>query len=488
MKPFERNFYLYSIMMCIILVVYAFYVFPIPGTDAIVFIPTAYLYSKGFGMTNPLYFVTQLTDLTGTNKFNYYVPFFPYLLGLLSKIRPGFTTIFLFCSLFSSISLLLYTKVVAKMLPQRPGMLLKAMALLSLSYIATYLLPTVGRPENITGLLVFLIYILYRKQHEISKPLYMTLLAVLFAMIFASQVICFFFCFLFYVLYDVVNSQNIYKTILRNVLLFVGTMVLFCIIVQVTPNGLANTIEGIRLHMKFVFSRTDRSMSLFLHYWVFANLNFGFLVIFLLATVFFIGEMYSKLKEAAKLKIIVSGAIILIIAAGVVKFILYASPTVYNATEFILPISAYIFCTLLFIGEGRLQKTLSTLVLVTFAAGSLVFVRNFILFVHTLNTGKDHLSAKVVVDKVTANNKHIYITGGLWSLFDDMNKISIFDEGTCKSGDTVLIQQAYRNFPPSLSGRYTVLYDWRTNVDTKFMGLKLSNRPHGYGFVMCRIN
>ena len=331
MKSFEKNFYLFSILLCIILVLYAIYVFPIPGTDSIVFIPPALLYSKGLGLANPLYYVTNLTDLTHTNRFNYYVPFYSFFLGLLSKIKPGVKTIFFFCALFSSANLLLYSKVISSFLPQQFGTTIKIMILLSVTYIATYLLPTVGRPENITCLFVFLLYILYRKKNEINKVQYYVLNAVLFSLILSSQLICFYFAFLFYILYEIINTENIYKTILRNVLLFLGVLLLFCVILQLTPNGLVSTVNGIMLHIKYVLTRADRSFALFVHYWLFAQLNFGFLIIFLLSAVFFLKEIYIRTRTAAINKLMLVVILLIAILFGIIKFILYASPTVYNA-------------------------------------------------------------------------------------------------------------------------------------------------------------
>src|ERR1700679_2174392 len=100
MNTFKITFYSLSIIVCAVLIIYGLNVFPVPGTDSIVFIPPALLFSKGYGLANPLYYVTQFTDPTHTNRFNYYVPFYSLLLGILSKIKPSIKTIFLFCSLF----------------------------------------------------------------------------------------------------------------------------------------------------------------------------------------------------------------------------------------------------------------------------------------------------------------------------------------------------------------------------------------------------
>jgi hypothetical protein len=481
---FRKKLYLFSTLICIVLMFYAVYVYPIPGTDSIVFIPPALLYSKGLGLTNPLYYVTKFTDLTHTNKFNYYVPFYSFFLGLLSKIKPGIKTIFFICAVFSSANILLYNRIVLSFVPEKIGAGLKIIILLSVTYIATYLLPTVGRPENFTTLFVFVVYIIYNKRGEMNKVVYYLLITLLFSLMLSTQLLCFFFCFMFYVLYDIINAEHIYKVIFRNLLLFLCSVILFCVILQCTPNGLINTITGIKLHIQYVLGRADRSWSLFIYYWVLAPLNFGFLIIFLLSLFFFIKEIYKKLANAARDKIIIVVIVIVGITASAFKFILYAGPTVYTATEFILPLSAYLIYNIIHVEKNSCKKIVGSITMVTFLAGTLIFIRGFILFVDTLQSGKGFDSARPVINKYLGKRKNVYITGGLWSLFDDLDNLTVLYD--YMPGDTVAIQQSY-TAAPITKDRFTILYDWRTIDEKRFLGIKLSNRPYGYGFVICKM-
>src|SRR5207253_464144 len=162
---------------------------------------------------------TKITDPTHTNRFNYYVPFYPFLLGLLSKPHPGIKTIFFICSLFSTANIFLYTRHLARNLTAYTSKAVQVMALLSIPYVATYLL-------FITAELL---------------------------------------------------DENVRTTIITNSLRFAAILLLFCLVLAISPNGLANTITGIRLHVTYVLDRTDRSVSLFLYYWLLAPLNIGFL-------------------------------------------------------------------------------------------------------------------------------------------------------------------------------------------------------------------
>ena len=183
MNRYKLLLYSVTAVVSVILILYGLNIFPTPGTDSRVFIPTALLYSQGFGLINPLYDVSVVgvaTDITNAIKFNYYVPFFPMMLGTLSKIHPGIKTIFLICSLFSISSLFLYCRTLLSVIPQQLTGPVKALVLSSIIYVATYVIPTVGRPENLTVLLVFMIYILYGKRNVINSVLYNVLLCTIF--------------------------------------------------------------------------------------------------------------------------------------------------------------------------------------------------------------------------------------------------------------------------------------------------------------------
>ena len=359
-------------------------------------------------------------------------------------------------------------------------MLLKAGILLSVSYISTYLLPTIGRPETVTTLFVFLVYLLFLKRKELNKTLYYSLVTVLFSFMLSAQVICFFFCFLFFALYDILYSENVYKSILVNFLVFTGTLALTALIIQITPNGLVNTVQGIKTHMDYVFNRSDRSVSLFVHFWVFNNLNFFFPIILFSSAFFWVREVYQKLKGVAAVKTI--------IIYGVNKFILYGAPTIYNATEFILPMCAYMMLNIFRLEKIKARGVFVALSLVVFISGNVIFLRNIILFVDTVKSGRDFDKAKVVINKFTGKNAQNYITNGLWPLYDNLDNINVLWAKKYHSGDTTVIQQAYHPaVDTSESNRYTEIYNWRTPEPIKFMGLTIANGPYGYGFVIYKV-
>lgn len=487
MNKFKAVFYALCALTCVILVVYAVNVFPIAGTDSMVFIPPALLYAKGQGLANPLYYVTQFTDPTHTNRFNYYVPFYSWFLGMLSKVRPSIPTVFTVASLFSVANILLYAGAVSSWLNERLSVGVKALVLLSVTYVATYLFPTVGRPEGITTLLVFGIYLLYRHRARINPMAYNMAICVLFGLMLLSQLICFYFCFLFFVTYELFYTTNIIKTIWVNTLRFAAILGLFCLLLAVSPNGLANTITGIKLHVSFVFERNSGGLPLYLLFWVWAPLNFGFILVFLLAAAFYIRDITTRFRQIPLAQAVLLAGVQLFIVYGFVKFVLYAAPTIYNATTFIMPLTAYLIYNIIHLSPARARNGATAMLMAAYVGGSLLFLRSFALFIDYKQDGKDYAAARAIANNIANNNTHVYTTLSLWPLFDNLDSVHFFNENIMHKDDIIIVQQAYHAMPEVMKGKYTVMYDFTTAEKRKFLGITLTNRPQGYSFLVCKI-
>jgi hypothetical protein len=248
-----------------------------------------------------------------------------------------------------------------------------------------------------------------------------------------------------------------------------------------------STINGIRTHVDYVFTRSDRSIELFIYYWLFAPNNFGFLILFILGAIFFIREVYVRLTRSELIKRALIALLLLALIGGIVKFILYASPTIYNASEFILPLTAYVIFNINKVGY-KSQKAFMWTAAITFFSGTVIFLRTLILFADDLKHEKNYSVAKAVISKYAGGNRNIYITNGMWTLFDDLDKLKLFNESNYKTGDTVIVQQAYGRFPDSLRDKCTIIYDWRRYPEeVRFWGMKIANGPHDYSFVICKI-
>ncbi|MBL7692934.1 MAG: hypothetical protein JNM41_15175 [Flavipsychrobacter sp.] len=486
MRNFKPVFVGSAISISILLIIYAVLVFPLPGTDSFVFMPPALSFAKNQGLTNHLYYVAEFTDPTHSNRFNYYVPFFPMALGWLSRIKPDIRTIFLICSLFSVAGITLFTATIKRHLTDKITPQIKLGLILTFTFLSIYLLPTVGRPENFSGIFIFLIFLLYRHRSQIKPALYYPVIITLFSVLFSTQVIGLFFSFLIYALFEVLNSRNVLLKCVELVAVFAAVVGGFCLILALSPHGLSETVNAIGWHIALALNRSDSTFRMLVYYWTYAPLSFGFVFIFICCLVFFLADIRSKWASAPKFTIFVSLVPLCILLIGLYKYALNAAPTVYNVTQFIFPMMTYLWLQILSPVKSRFTKLTFPVVLVTVVAGLFMFLRTFVLFADTMISGKDFATARALAESYTRNNKKVITSNGIWPIFSDIKKPYVIITDQFDKGDTIIMQEAYFSLPLQFSEKCDVIYDWRRHKPTNIFGIKLSNNPNGYGFVILK--
>lgn len=486
MSNFKPVFVGSAISISIMLIIYAVLVFPLPGTDSFVFMPPALSFADNQGMTNHLYYVADYTDPTHNNKFNYYVPFFPMALGWLSRIKPDIRTIFLICALFSVTGIALFTATIKSHLTDKLTPQIKLGLILTFCFLSIYLSPTVGRPENFSAIFIFVIFLLYQSRSQIYPVIYYPVIITLFSVLFSTQIIGLFFSFLFYALFEVLNSRNVLLKCVELVAVFAAVVGGFCMILAFSPHGLSETVNAIGWHIALALNRSDSTFRMLVYYWTYAPLSFGFVFIFTCCLVFFLIDIRSKWASAPKFTIIVSLIPLGILLIGLYKYALSAAPTIYNVTQFIFPIMTYLWLQILSHKQNKVSKLAFSVVLVTVFAGSLLFLRTFILFADTMISGKDFASARAMAESYTRNNKKVITSNGIWPIFPDIKKPYVIITDKFDKGDTIIMQEAYFSLPPVFSDKCDVIYDWRRHKPTSVFGIRLSNNPNGYGFVILK--
>ncbi len=487
MNLFKISFFLLTLLICILLIIYAVNIYPIPGVDSIVFIPTAILYSQGYGFINPWYYVTYYTDPTYSGLFNYYVPFFPMALGILSKMKPDIKTIFFICSIFSITNLLLFYYKIQSITKNVNSKILKIILLLSIPYLTTYFLPTVGRPETFTTLFSFIIYLLYSKRDNINIFVYNAVVCLLFSFLLSSQIMSFFFSFSIYITYELLNTKKLPKCIWVNGVRLIAILGLTCFIISCSPIGLSGTITGIKLHIAYINTRHDNSTNLLLYYWTIAPLNVGFLFIFLMCIFFYIKELQQKLKEINLVRKVLIIFLQIILIYGIIKFILYAAPTIYNATQFILPISCYIIYNLINFNITSFKNVFNTFILISYISGTFLMIRGFILFIDNIHEGKSFENAKNIVRNITSNESNVYFSQNLWYLNDSLKRNKLVYLDKLKKDDLLIYSEVYREIPTEFFQKCDIFYDWRTKGKKDFLGIPIRKHPQGFSFVVFKV-
>ena len=101
-------------------------------------------------------------------------------------------------------------------------------------------------------------------------------------------------------------------------------------------------------------------------------------------------------------------------------------------------------------------------------------------------SGKDFASARALAESYTRNNKKVITSNGIWPIFSDIKKPYVIITDKFDKGDTIIMQEAYFSLPPEFSDKCDVIYDWRRHKPATVFGIKLTNNPNGYGFVVLK--
>lgn len=112
MKTYQR---VIIILICfLILAASAWYVYPLPSSDSIFFLPTAWFYANDLGFINPLVSLTYETDPLHIGRYCFHLPLFSLVIGFLSKINPSVHGLFIVCGVISMSNVLLFEKLIFK--------------------------------------------------------------------------------------------------------------------------------------------------------------------------------------------------------------------------------------------------------------------------------------------------------------------------------------------------------------------------------------
>lgn len=477
MQTKQANYYIPAVLSSLLLIAFALCVFPIPGTDSLVFLPAAVSYARGQGFVNPLYYVADFTDPTHTHRFNYYVPLFTWLMGMVGRVYADVRTIFLFCALLGSTGLLLYSRDVVRSVTGS-GRYIVWGFVLSCFYLPLFFLPTVGRPENLTFFVSFLVYLLYRRRQKMPLVWYIVVLSALLGSLLATQILGFVFCFVFLALCDLLETNKPIRSALRSFVVLLLSVGIACLLIALGPIGLVETLTAFWWHVTMVVGRHDNSIPLLVHYWALAPLSFGFVGIFAFATVFFLQKMVVSLKSAGWLTRFFAAVLVAFLLWTFNKYVLYGAPTVYNVTQFVLPMMAFVTMSVAQYKRRGIAAAYFLLCLV----GTLAMGRHLFMFGNMLASGKTFGKARNLIEEKTGNSGRRLVSNGLWSVCRDINSPVTILLDKYKPGDTVVVQQAYMDIPDDLKQKADLIYEWRAPAPVRFLGVKVATRPQGYGF------
>jgi len=480
-----------AVVSCLLIVLSALYMFPLPGTDARAFIPPAIRYSSGAGLDNPISPLAFDTDLQNQDRFYFYTPLFPWLVGFL---MPKATTqaAFMVAAIMRVVAVAWLSFLLVKIANRtRTGLnstVAIVIALMVFSYAGMFL-PTVGRPEILAS--IFLVagvtIVLYTKG-LVEAILQGCIFGLLGATHPAGAVIA----VAVFGLSCAVKYR--YLNALRQTTIVTVLGVLVCLVlISISPNGLLDTLAGLKIHSDMQIERNIGSVLNVIKYWVFWPDRFFFGPILVLTLFLFSAEGWFHYKK-------ISSPLLSLIWLLIIFFLIWffgvrVPPTSYNLAMF-QPITYCVLIYLLFrvqtvkVSKRKVVRSLACLMLLA----SLVSpVRTILMYQSMLSTGKTYAAARNQIETAIADGQFIFFTGSTWALSENYEHMWPWKSDWKRSSpppseDKFLLQQEARTGQFRLPENASLELEWRSFEKPKFFGLPLSRSPSGYGFSLWELN
>ncbi|MEI6426838.1 MAG: hypothetical protein WCO45_00410 [Pseudanabaena sp. ELA607] len=470
----------------------AIYMFPIPGGDAIAFVPAAVSYSAGNGLKNIIYLLSFITDVQHQGRFSHYPPLFPWLVGALMPHHTVQAAFFIL-GLFSLISIGIFTFLLLKIVKLYRSYINYDSAIVVSLMIFSYsslILPMSGRPELLAAIFVLSGAAIFAfGKGEVSAILLGVSLGFLGATHIAAAIISTVILLLGY------SYRYRSKKVIQ--LFLISTLVALAItvtLIAVSPNGFVDTLVGINLTAKMQLERTDTGLFMILNYWVFSVSSFFFGPIIIFSFLSFVYRSFQTYRDNGTTTIY--WICLLSLAYLFYFFGFRAAPISYNFTLF-QPIA---YCMLLLglfqnkssksgdklMRQDKRKIAYKNIVLLMLLISLVSPLRTSFLFVDYVASGKTYENARNQAKAILSGGKHMLFTGNMWTLSDEYEKMSPWDITVRNhSGnpevEVILLQQeaGTSHFAPENG---TLVADWRYFKQPLIFGIPLGNRPQGYSF------
>lgn len=473
-QPIIRSSISLSVVsLCIIItIVSGLYMYPLPSGDAIGIVPAAWFYLHTDKFINPIYDIACLTDSSGLCRFCYHLPLFPLLISFIGRFTDGTVkSLFVIIAFISVVKIALFSY---QSLTNRTLQRVWLATLLSVIYLTTNALPTVGRPEILSSLLILIIYVYLSKYSE--NTLHATIIIpFLMGILLWSHLIGYLLLLLTVSNLVWLRLWPIQRKIYTVIALVISSACIGCFLILLNPNGIA-IIDGFLNHTALQLKRGDEaSLHNFINYWLLSKSHFLFFAIFgvsICATwQYYIRKKINGLTTKYVLILFTTNTVILMFL--IYSISIQTPARIYNITQFVPVI---LFINLEFIAKKQSAVRLAYVLLLV---GSLTYsLRDAILFIDYLHDGKTYDKA---VAQVNQRPGSVMIASpGLWVLSKDLRCFKVWTGESTVS--PFFVQQARAPLPVGLIEVADLTNDWRTQDVRKILGVPLSNRPQGYSF------
>lgn len=486
-----------SLLCSAILVIFAYYMYPVLDGDAIAFVPAIKAYAVTGILENKLIDLSYVTDSERQGRFLFYTPGFPFFFGKLLSFfaEKSYVHAVLLLALARAASVFIFAKALITVLHRSRRSCSVWLLCISSALVisnAFFLFASNGRPEILSTLIISIAG-LAAVSFESEARKHLTLQAcigLLLPISIANAVIGLSF-YLFYLFFDIrpIHKRVVYFCMA--VLLSVAFLLLSYVLAGVP---LVDGFQGLVLHSDIQLDRSDTQFSL-------ALISFNWIVfgILSLSKLLQLSFVFLRDKRPSRWDVSWIAVSFAVLAFFVYFFWLRTPRSRYNFYAF-LPLyqllSFHVAAQIHFNGNRFMKLLVGGLLLVGVGLSLVLPLRDALLFPYYLTSGNTYRHMKYEFSKIPVDDCAVVHTRAIAFLDDTQSGSSyILDESrrvmlserlkaepNPRSCAVAFVQEVNSNAAPPERMELIADFSDRSRYTELLRSLRLLNSPKGYSF------
>lgn len=450
--------------------------YPVPGGDAVVFMPAAINLKAGHGLSNYLW--------TGRYRFVEHPPLFQMVVSA-CMWKSDTRTAFIVLALFNAVTLTLYAAILGtakfaqKLIASTVGFLVLISSLFAIAFL---IFTASGRPETLSTLVLILAMAAVTWLPQKCWPVCLGIAIGVAAAIHPTHGI-FIACL---VVMAFLLTAPVMQAIRKMMFAAAIALPLFWILLSLGPYPVGEVLRTLSWHASLAAGPDYRLSTLVLYYLKLAPWSgvylLGLFLVLVWCGIHFWRGADDRMTRWARLAA-------LFLAAFVFWYFSIRRP---NASYYLIMLAPAVAAGALYLlgvrhgsNGGRLAGLPVLILAAFFSIFSLCLARDVALFVDYRTDGVSFAEARKDFDRLArSNDQVISVSESLWVLTDELNRISIVERGTA-SGDLMVLQQTQRGSlsPPVIPGYRLLSQNFVSHSPTWF-GLPIARTTPGYSFAV----
>ncbi len=492
------------ISLATLLITFGYTGYPLPGADAVAFIPTAIQFKQGLGLVNEIYDLPLDIGLQTGYRFVYYVPLFPVVLSLLMQDatpQSAFVGIAVLNSLTLAICAFLFYRIALAASPRRTlsgfGFLMVCLCLIGMG--SRFTGQNDGRPEALATLLIAIACLLpfFFRHRSLYLPILLGLLLGLMGATQAWGAVV--FAFLIGGYFSLFQKG---KDFLKSLgMVYSVSLVCFLIVLLLaSPYGIMETLLGTKAHAAYqsenAFQRYGMLPPLkdLVHYYFLKSRMtfYGLVAIFSAVSGFYWWRHYQgQIALPICLGLFATGIFALVYMSCVRTP--FSSYNLFLFTPVLFGVCLY---TLLHLtqSETKYRTLLQTTGLLMLSLTTIGFIWTTLAFPGFLQHGMSLQQARQVFREVeSTTDRPIGISRTLWVLSENYQQMFIYEgpqtypkvSGHKYSNALLVKQQNYLDFKPADAiDNHPLQRHFFVQHKPRLFGIPIESTPPGYQFAV----